>query len=374
VVLVASDTSGHAIIIEGEVQCRLVPLPGATVKRIKELSCQLQKLSKHARSARGIRKVGAAEAGLIDVYSDLWRLAMLPIVEALHWPVCLPLYLPTAPVETSQRSEGRQRRRLVLCPTGIFMQLPLHAAGIYNGDQQVSCSDFFVSSYTPSIAALLQAQQSAKPVRRSEADTLLVAVNCPFQGSALPMASKEADVVQRMISPSARVVRASVYDQVLEHIESAAILHLACHGTQNIGDALQSSFHLDDGLLPVSKLMELELPSAFLAVLSACETAKGDIAQPDQAIRLAATMLFAGFKSVVATMWYVRSSVECETAVTHRHRRGQVHGRHRRPRYRTGHLLGALQEGREIRVSRPRRRALRTGRRAAEAAEVRSRS
>jgi CHAT domain-containing protein len=183
------------------------------------------------------------------------------------------------------------------------MQLPLHAAGIYTGAEQVCCSDYFVSSYTPSIAALLHAQQTAKPVRRSEARTVLVAVDHPFQGTVLPMTKIEANMVHHLISPSAEVTQVSRCSEVLDHIQSASILHFACHGTQNPSDALRSSFHLGDGLLPVSKMMELELSSAFLAVLSACETAKGDIEQPDQVIHLAATMLFAGFKSVVATMW-----------------------------------------------------------------------
>lgn len=49
--------------------------------------------------------------------------------------------------------------------------------------------------------------------------------------------------------------------------------------------------------------MELKLTNAVLAYLGACETAKGDKYQPDQAVHLAASMLFCGFRSVVATMW-----------------------------------------------------------------------
>lgn len=52
--------------------------------------------------------------------------------------------------------------------------------------------------------------------------------------------------------------------------------------------------------------MELDLSKAFLAVLSACETAKGDSTQPDQAVHLAAAMLFTGFSSVIATLWRVQ--------------------------------------------------------------------
>jgi CHAT domain-containing protein len=189
------------------------------------------------------------------------------------------------------------------------MQLPLHAAGIYMGGEQISCSDYFVSSYTPSIAALLHAQQSSTPVLRSEVETLLVAVDHPFQGCALPMTIQEANAVKSHVPSSSKITQASTCAHTLEHIHSASILHMACHGTQDLSDALQSGFFLEDKLLPVSKLMELKLPNAFLAVLSACETAKGDATQPDQTIHLAATMLFAGFKSVVATMWCVSNKL-----------------------------------------------------------------
>ena len=84
-------------------------------------------------------------------------------------------------------------------------------------------------------------------------------------------------------------------------------MHFACHGYQDPHNPLESGFVMQDGMLAVAKLMSLSLENAFLAFLSACETAKADKAQPNQAIHLAATMLFAGFKSVVGTMWFVNS-------------------------------------------------------------------
>jgi CHAT domain-containing protein len=80
-------------------------------------------------------------------------------------------------------------------------------------------------------------------------------------------------------------------------------MHLACHGYQDTDFPLNSGFVMRDNMLTVSHLMTLSLPHAFLAFLSACETAKCDSRQPDQAVHLAAAMLFAGFKSIVATMW-----------------------------------------------------------------------
>jgi CHAT domain-containing protein len=152
------------------------------------------------------------------------------------------------------------------------------------------------------VAALLNAQRNFARIQRTNADTLLVVVQNPFQGSTLPMAPEEANVVRSLIT--SKTIETSSCANVLANVQSTSILHMVCHGSQDRSDALQSSFSLEDGILTVSELIKLELPNAFLAVLSACETAKGDASQPDQAIHLAAAMLFAGFKSVVATMWY----------------------------------------------------------------------
>jgi CHAT domain-containing protein len=99
------------------------------------------------------------------------------------------------------------------------------------------------------------------------------------------------------------IASAATVDRVTDRVQSAQLVHLACHGTQDLDDALESGFHLRDGKLTVSKLMNLNLDKAWFAYLSACETAKGDDEQPDQVVHLAAAMLHAGFKSVVATMW-----------------------------------------------------------------------
>lgn len=92
-------------------------------------------------------------------------------------------------------------------------------------------------------------------------------------------------------------------DRCSKVLRSSHFVHIACHGIQNSQQALSSGFCLSDGILSVSRLMDLDLENAHFAFLSACETAKGDKKQPDQTVHLAAAMLFVGFKSVIATMW-----------------------------------------------------------------------
>jgi CHAT domain-containing protein len=86
---------------------------------------------------------------------------------------------------------------------------------------------------------------------------------------------------------------------------SVHVLHMACHGVQD-KNPLKSAFLLRDGKLSIERIMQLNLPCAVLAFLSACKTAKGDRNVPDQAVHLAASMLFCGFRSVIGTMWCVK--------------------------------------------------------------------
>jgi CHAT domain-containing protein len=212
-----------------------------------------------------------------------------------------------------QRATGRSRRRLHWCANGGFVFLPLHAAGIYQGSAsaQVCCSDYVVSSYTPTVSALLRAQAQVTSVTSSEINMLLVGEDCAGHPSLKRLwnVQKELEFVgaiakERQFGRTVKTIaRAATVQRVTEQVKSASFVHLACHGTQDQTNALESGFYLSDGKLTISKLMELELNQPWLAYLSACETAKGDAKQPDQVMHLAAAMLFAGFKQVVATMW-----------------------------------------------------------------------
>lgn len=137
---------------------------------------------------------------------------------------------------------------------------------------------------------------------------LLATVPRPFKHNAIYDVIQEARVVSQVINQHiSREQLTALPDatatSVLERAPKANILHLACHGEQNAKNALASGFYMRDEMLTIGQLLGMEHPSAFLAVLSACETAKNDVRQPDEAMSLAAAMFFAGFKSVVGTMW-----------------------------------------------------------------------
>lgn len=204
-----------------------------------------------------------------------------------------------------------QRQRLHWCPTGHFASLPLHAAGIYSSSTSECSSDYVVASYTPTLTALLRAQRDQLFTHVRDANLVLMssAITSSDDFRVLPNVETEIHHVVNIAEKAGThhhiLSQAGATNaEMAEALKSASIFHLACHGKQDVVQPLQSAFHLSgDRRLTIADLMDLDLKHAHLAFLSACETAKGDSEQPDQAIHLAATMLFVGFRSVVGTMW-----------------------------------------------------------------------
>jgi CHAT domain-containing protein len=93
------------------------------------------------------------------------------------------------------------------------------------------------------------------------------------------------------------------------------MIHLATHGFFNKLNPLFSGVELEpdeeeDGRLEVHEILGLEL-SAQLVVLSACETALGsgylsELFAGDDFVGLTQAFLFAGSRSVLASLWAVQ--------------------------------------------------------------------
>jgi CHAT domain-containing protein len=121
---------------------------------------------------------------------------------------------------------------------------------------------------------------------------------------SLPCTLDELQKIERHVQDNnlVKLVYGSV-KEAISHLPMVSMAHFACHGEQNTQNPLKSALLLQDGPLTVSQIMQEPMPNALLAFLSACETAMGDENLPDEAIHLGATLLFAGFRGIVATMW-----------------------------------------------------------------------
>jgi CHAT domain-containing protein len=185
--------------------------------------------------------------------------------------------------------------------------MPIHAAGIYNGPNQECCADYVVSSYTPTLADLLRAQKHSQSLHVPDFELRVVASAFAADRKLPPIPNVEKEVQKIRHIAEKKGISVRTYDptisQTCHALKSADIVHVASHAVQNSEKPFQSCFYLSDGALTICKLVELDHERSFFAFLNACETAKGDGQHIDQSVHLAATLLFTGFKSIVATMW-----------------------------------------------------------------------
>lgn len=97
---------------------------------------------------------------------------------------------------------------------------------------------------------------------------------------------------------------------VLDDMEQSDWVHFACHGVQDADSPTDSGLCLANGRrLRLSDIIRLSRPCGGLAFLSACQTATGAVELSEEAVHLSAGMLFAGYSSVIGTMWSIKDSV-----------------------------------------------------------------
>jgi CHAT domain-containing protein len=194
------------------------------------------------------------------------------------------------------------------CLTGPLTFLPIHAAGLYgeNVAPGSKLSDFVVSSYIPSISSLITGSRVPP-----EPCNHVLAVALPVE-SELPDTGQELDLIATRVG-SSNITKLLESDatvgKVIAGMENSSYIHFACHGVQEPKSPHMSGLLLaGHSRLTLSHMSQLSFPHAQLAFLSACETATGDEQLAQEAVHLAAGMLSAGYRGVIATMWSIGDS------------------------------------------------------------------
>ncbi|TVU55421.1 MAG: CHAT domain-containing protein [Arthrospira sp. PLM2.Bin9] len=131
----------------------------------------------------------------------------------------------------------------------------------------------------------------------------------PKRLANLPGAEAEAIAIASMLNTEALIGSAATKSEVLERINSAAIVHLATHGLLDdfsesggvLGAIALTPSYGDRGFLTSEEIMGLNL-TASLVVLSACNTGGGRITG-DGIIGLSRAFIGAGAESVIVSLW-----------------------------------------------------------------------
>ncbi|MBS1811306.1 MAG: CHAT domain-containing protein [Acidobacteria bacterium] len=147
----------------------------------------------------------------------------------------------------------------------------------------------------------------------------------------LPDAEREVNALQNLYGASAARVylgAAVREDRAKAEATSYAILHFATHGVLDDASPLYSRLVLaqgdtnEDGMLEAWEIMRLNL-QARLAVLSACETARGQIGTGERMIGLSWAFFIAGCPTTIASQWKVDSATTAKLMLDfHRRLRG----------------------------------------------------
>ncbi|KAI9573806.1 CHAT domain-containing protein [Boletus coccyginus] len=282
IIVNASEYSCDALIVLLDREPVHIPLH-ITQEGVQELSTGLHALTVRARRLDVMREL----AGFLR---KLWDQIVSPIVDFL-------------------RTTHPSQSRIWWCPTAEFSVFPLHAAGPYRKGQR-NLPDIYISSYTPTLSALIRARRRDPSSPATQRKCFIAIGQAKAEGeNELVSVGAELDNIARRIDGHATFMRIdgeeSCISRVVEELGKNDWVHLACHGLPNPKKPFESAFALHDGHFTIQRIIGCDLKNPEFAYLSACHTTVGDEESPDEAIHLASAMQFAGFRSVIGTTWAV---------------------------------------------------------------------
>ena len=226
----------------------------------------------------------------------LWDAVAGPVLEAL--------------TAASADREPAQPFRVWWVPTGLLSSLPLHAAGIGPG---ANVPDRCVSSYTSTVRSLLASRRRMRQAQPPPDGRVLL-----VSGAAdLEAASGEIDAVLSLV-PDVQVVdgAAAGEEGILAALAEAPSVHLISHAVHDPVNPSLGYVELGDQDLRLTRISRLRPPHAWLAYLSACDTARPGPTLPDESLHIASAFHIAGYPHVVATVWPAADSTAEEVART----------------------------------------------------------
>ncbi|EJC97710.1 uncharacterized protein FOMMEDRAFT_98279 [Fomitiporia mediterranea MF3/22] len=192
--------------------------------------------------------------------------------------------------------------RIWWCPTSVLSALPFHAAGPFkdeDGNTKYLLDDY-VSSYTPTLGALINARSNGNSV---EPKLLIVGDTKTLSSTRQEIRNIRNCTGESILERTILLDKKASRRTVIENLQTATWIHFACHG--HLGTKpFDSSFKLSDRGLTLLDIIQANVPNAEFAFLSACHTAElSHSGAHDESLHLSAAMQFSGFRSVIGTMW-----------------------------------------------------------------------
>jgi len=215
---------------------------------------------------------------------------------------------------------------LVVVPDGALWLVPFQALQTPRGQYLIEERSVSYAHSVSALAALVERRQS-RPARAAS----LLALGDPEGGAPatqpehrsgrrrLPEAAREVRALGRLYGTGKSTVLvsgAATESALRAQMASASVLHVATHGVLDDRSPMYSHLLLtpgtgtdnsSDGRLEAWEVMNLGI-TADLAVLSACETARGLVGEGEGMVGLSWSLLAAGASTAVVSLWEVDSA------------------------------------------------------------------
>lgn len=235
-------------------------------------------------------------------------------------------------------AEARELYRLLLQPAAAALQgaeelcivpddglweVPFQALQTSTGRYALEA---YTIRYAPSLSVLTALTNRQQPT----ATASLLAFGNPatpqdngLSFAPLPEAEKEVAAIGKLFSPAQIFTGAAATESRFKTLAGRhSILHLATHGVLNNRQPLDSYLALansdgeeaEDGKLAAREIMRTTL-KANLVVLSACETARGNIRSGEGVVGLSWAFFLAGCRTLVVSQWQVHSASTADLMV-----------------------------------------------------------
>ncbi len=234
------------------------------------------------------RPIESFRKAIADAKSDAWRRHAL----ALHKRLVAPI---ADMVKTSD---------LLVVPHGSLHYLPFSA--LHSGNSFLVDNHAIRTLPAASVLGYLKAGDS-------RATSELLVFGNPDLGRPdmdLPGAETEARAILGLRPNTKVILRKNASETMFKKVGGQfRNLHFASHGKFYADRPLESGLLLtadndNDGMLTVGELYETRL-DADTVILSACETGVGKVANGDDVLGLTRGFLYAGARSIIASLWPV---------------------------------------------------------------------
>ena len=133
----------------------------------------------------------------------------------------------------------------------------------------------------------------------------------------LKYAKKEVEMIGEILKCQPLTGEAATKKEVLRRINSVALVHIAAHGSKETGEIAlapdpcwKSKIPEEEYFLRMSDIQAVKL-RARLVVLSCCHSGQGEVSS-EGVVGIARAFLFAGARSVVATLWAINDETTLE--------------------------------------------------------------